>query len=54
MKGKLATHDTEDEDKSSSITDHLLYDKSVLCSPAAVHHVNEVLNTEDEVSIGLT
>lgn len=49
-RGKLATHDTEDEDKSSSITDHLLHDKSsALCSPDTMRHVNEISNTEDEV-----
>ncbi|XKL65847.1 hypothetical protein PGB90_009267 [Kerria lacca] len=49
IQGKLASHDTEDEDKSSSITDHLLHDKSVLCSPDTTHHTNEISNTEDEM-----
>lgn len=47
--GKLASHDTEDEDKSSSITDHLLHDKPSLCSPDTVHHINEISSTEDEM-----
>lgn len=52
-RGRLACHDTEDEDKSSSITDHLLHEKSILRSPDTAQHTNEISNTEDEVFLQL-